>query len=87
MKLKQFVSQMYCASPESPCQFTSQRRKIMQATHVQSREPSPVRPDPHLVESRRLRRQWAHDPSARLLLDADSAIRLIARAIAAFFGR
>jgi hypothetical protein len=50
-----------------------------------------VRPDPRLEENRRLRRQWAHDPSARLLLDADGAIRRIAwgtaQVIARLFGR
>jgi hypothetical protein len=59
----------------------------MQATRVQISEKPQVRPDPHLEENHRLRRQWAHDPGARLLLDADSAIRRVARAIAALLGR
>lgn len=59
----------------------------MQATRVQSREQSPVRPDPRLEENRRLRREWARDPSVRLLLDADSAIRRIAQAVARLLGR
>lgn len=63
----------------------------MQATRVQPREKPRVGADPQLEENRRLRRQWAHDPSVRLLLDADSAIRRIAwgtaQGITRLFGR
>jgi hypothetical protein len=89
MVFKLFVSQMYCAGRQSPCQFIH-KEKIMQVGD-NLRHSAPLGGSEHetldLEEHHRLGREWAHEAGALWLIGADAAIRRAAHAIAGWFGR